>query len=141
LDFQIGDTPLVSTSEHQVGDRQFSNSWSLPRRSEKKEAMHLKQRERFVLLIDYDCEEARRTAIDLVGSEGHLLVANKAESAFEFAKQHQPAHIVIPQSRTNVDGRFLPEVLLEFSPQAEIVLVCDDVIPASSLALGQGAGL
>lgn len=78
------------------------------------------------MLIDYDCEETRRTAIDLVGVEGHLLVANKAESAFEFAKQHQPAHIVVRQSQAKGDGKFLPEVLLEFSPQAEIVLVCDD---------------
>ena len=100
--------------------------------------MPQKKRERFVLLIDYDCEEARRTAIDLVGAEGHLLVANKTESAFEFAKQHQPAHIVVPQSRANVDG--LPEVLLEFSPQAEIVLVCDDVALALPLVLGQSAG-
>jgi hypothetical protein len=69
------------------------------------------------------------------------LVANKAESALEFAEQHQPAHIVIPQSQANVNGKFVPEVLLEFSPQAEIVLFCDNDFPRfATHLLGQGAG-
>ena len=85
--------------------------------------MHMKKIQKFVLLIGCDCEEAQRTAIELAGAEGHVLVARKAESAYEFAKQHQPSHIVIPQLQANGDSRVLPQVLLEFSPEAEIVVV------------------
>ena len=52
-------------------------------------------------------------------------MARKAESALEFAKQHQPSHIVIPQSQANVDSKVPPHVLLEFSPEAEIVMIGD----------------
>ena len=101
--------------------------------------MHMKKIEKFVLLIDHDCEEAQRTAIDLAGAEGYVLVARKAESAFEFAKQHQPSHIVIAQSQANIDSKFLPKVLLEFCPEAEIVLVEDSETLPMPLTLGQGA--
>jgi hypothetical protein len=85
--------------------------------------MRTEKIQKFVLLIDCDCEEAQRTAIELAGAEGYVLVARKAESAFEFAKQHQPSHIVIPQSQAAVDSKIPPQVLLEFSPEAEIVVV------------------
>lgn len=85
--------------------------------------MQMKKIQKFVLLIDCDCEEAQRTAIELAGADGYVLVARKAESAFEFAKQHQPSHIVIPQSQANLDSKVLPQVILEFSPEAEIVVV------------------
>jgi len=98
--------------------------------------MHSKKAVRFVLLLDQERQTARHSATRLAGEDAYVLMARTPAAALEFARQYQPSHVVIDQSYTDFDGKFLPELLLEFSPDTEVVLISDESAPA---ALGQGA--
>ena len=97
--------------------------------------MHSKKSVRFVLLLDQERETARRSATQLAGDDAYVLMARTPAAALEFARQYKPSHVVIDQRYSYFDGKFLPELLLEFSPDTEVVLVSEE----SPRALGQNA--
>lgn len=87
--------------------------------------MHMKKSARFVLLLDPERDTARNSATQLAGQDACVLMARTPAAAIEFARQYKPSHVVIDESYSFIDGKFLPEVLLEFSPETEVVLVSD----------------
>jgi len=97
--------------------------------------MHRKKQARFVLLLDQDRETARHSVTELAGEDAYVLMAHTPAAALEFARQYKPSHVVIDQSYIYFDGKFLPELLLEFSPDTEVVMVSHESVQA----LGQDA--
>ena len=98
--------------------------------------MHMNRAVRFVLLLDQQRATARQSATQLAGEDAYVLMARTPAAALEFARQYQPSHVVIDQSYSYFDGKFLPELILEFSPDTEVVLVSDE---SDQAARGQGA--
>lgn len=98
--------------------------------------MHMRKSARFVLLLDGDCDAARRSAIDLAGEEGYVLIARTPASALEFARQYKPSHAVVTRTHADFNGKSLQELLSEYSPETQIVQISSE---DSDLALGQGA--
>lgn len=97
--------------------------------------MHMKKTAKFVLLLDSDSSAIRHSAMELAGTDGCLLIARTAAAAVEFAKQYKPAYLVLPKTRAAAEENSLQDLLLEFSPETEIVVLSD----AESLrAMGQG---
>jgi len=78
---------------------------------------------RFVLLLERDASDVRQAALEIAGEEGALLIARTVESAFEFAQQYKPTHALMPESQTFHEGKFLPALLLEFSPDTEVLVL------------------
>ena len=85
--------------------------------------MTTQKAKRFVLLIDQAASHLRRTALDIAGDDGAVLIAHTVESALNFAKNHKPSHALVLESQTQHEGKFLPALLLEFSPHTEVMIV------------------
>jgi ActR/RegA family two-component response regulator len=98
--------------------------------------MHMKKTAKFVLLLDADSATIRQSATNLAGSDGYVLIARSPAAAVEFAKQYKPAYAVVAKSQTAMDGTALQDLLLEFSPETEIVLISSEEAQA---AVGQSA--
>jgi ActR/RegA family two-component response regulator len=88
--------------------------------------MHMKKTAKFVLLLDSDSSAIRHSAMELAGTDGCLLIARTAAAAVEFAKQYKPAYLVLPSTRVAAEGSSLRDLLLEFSPETEIVVLSDE---------------
>lgn len=101
--------------------------------------MNLKKTERFVLLIHHDSDRVRKTALDLAGEDGYVLIARSATAAVELAKRYKPSHAVVAESSASLDGKALPTLLAEFSPDTEIVLVSEEQVGRNIKAEGQTA--
>ena len=97
--------------------------------------MHMKKTAKFVLLLDSDSTAIRHSAMELAGSDGCLLIARTPAAAIDFAKQYKPAYVVLPKERAAVEETSLQNLLLEFSPETEIVVLSD---AECVRALGQG---
>jgi hypothetical protein len=89
---------------------------------------------RFVLLLEREESDVRQAALEIVGEEGALLIARSVESALEFAQQYKPTHAVMPESRAFHEGKFLPALLLEFSPDTEVMVLAEDFGTLASAA-------
>ena len=98
--------------------------------------MHMKKTAKFVLLLDGDSTAIRHSAMELAGSDGYLLIARTPAAAVEFAKQYKPAYFVLPRTREGGEETSLRDLLLEFSPETEIVVLSDQECVR---AVGQGA--
>jgi ActR/RegA family two-component response regulator len=85
----------------------------------------MKRAAKFVLLLDHDSPDARRTAMELAGEEGYVLIARSPSAAVEFAKQYRPTHAIVAESYSHIDGKFLPELIIEFSPETEVILISE----------------
>jgi hypothetical protein len=85
---------------------------------------------RFVLLLEPEMSTARQAALDIAGDEGALLIAHSVEAALNFAKRYKPTHALVCESRSQHEGKFLPALILEFSPKTEVV-----ILPEDSMAL------
>lgn len=79
-----------------------------------------------MLLLDPEMATARQAALDIAGDEGALLIAHSVEAALNFAKHYKPAHALISESRSHHEGKFLPALILEFSPQTEVLILSED---------------
>lgn len=88
--------------------------------------MHMKKIAKFVLLLDSDSSAIRHSAMELAGTDGCLLLARTAAAAVEFAKQYKPAYLVLPKTREAAEENSLQDLLLEFSPETEIVVLSDE---------------
>lgn len=88
--------------------------------------MHMKKTARFVLLLDSDSKVIRHSAMELAGEDGCLLIARSAAAAVEFAKQYKPAYLLLPRTHAAAEEKSLQDLLLEFSPETEIVVVSDE---------------
>ena len=97
--------------------------------------MHMKKTAKFVLLLDSGSTAIRHSAMELAGGDGSLLIARAPAAAVEFAKQYKPAYAVLPKTLTAAEQKSLQDLLLEFSPETEIVLLRH---PESLRAMGQG---
>lgn len=89
---------------------------------------------RFVLLLEREATDVRQEALDIAGEEGALLIARTVESALEFAHHYKPTHAVMPESQTFHEGKFLPALLLEFSPDTEVTVLAEDFGTLASAA-------
>jgi DNA-binding NarL/FixJ family response regulator len=98
--------------------------------------MHMKKTAKFVLLLDSDSTAIRHSAMELAGADGCLLIARTPAAAVDFAKQYKPAHVVLPKEHAAMEETALQNLLLEFSPETEIVVLSDEDCARS---LGQGA--
>ncbi|HWC19614.1 MAG TPA: hypothetical protein VG498_21555 [Terriglobales bacterium] len=96
----------------------------------------MKKAIRFVLLLDQEGNAVRRSATELAGQDGYVLVAHTPGAALEFVRQYHPSHVVMDQGYVHFEAKFLPDLLLEYSPETEIVLISNEGEPAS---LGRGA--
>ena len=96
--------------------------------------MQMKKTAKFVLLLDSDSTAIRHSAMELAGSDGYLLIARTPAAAVEFAKQYKPAYFVL--AREGVEEKSLQDLLLEFSPETEMVVLSDQ---ERARAMGQGA--
>jgi ActR/RegA family two-component response regulator len=81
---------------------------------------------RFVLLLDPEMATARQAALDIAGDEGALLIAHSVEAALNFAKRYKPTYALVSESRSHHEGKFLPALILEFSPETEVVILSED---------------
>lgn len=97
--------------------------------------MHMKKTAKFVLLLDSDSTAIRESAMELAGIDGYLLIARTPAAVVEFAKQYKPAYAVLPKTCAAAEEKSLQNLLLEFSPETEIVLLKDQ---ESIRAMGQG---
>lgn len=97
--------------------------------------MHMKKAARFVLLLDADSAAMRKSATNLAGNDGYVLIARSPAAAIEFAKQYKPASAIIAKSQTAMDGKTLQDLLRGFSPETEVVLVSDE----KTRAVGESA--
>lgn len=96
----------------------------------------MKKTAKFVLLLDSDSTAIRDSAMELAGADARLLIARTPAAAVEFAKQYKPAYAVLPKTRAVAAEKSLQDLLLEFSPETEIVLLPDQ---ESVRAVGEGA--
>jgi ActR/RegA family two-component response regulator len=78
---------------------------------------------RFVLLLERETNGLRDLALDVAGEEASLLIAHSVEAALDFAKHYKPSHALIAESQTDHRGKFVPALLLEFSPETEVMIV------------------
>jgi ActR/RegA family two-component response regulator len=97
--------------------------------------MHMKKTAKFVLLLESDSTAIRESAMELAGIDGYLLIARTPAAAVEFAKQYKPAYAVLPKKCAAAEEKSLQDLLLQFSPETEIVLLKDQ---ESIRAMGQG---
>lgn len=98
--------------------------------------MHMKKTAKFVLLLDHDSSAIRHSAMKLAGNGGCLLIARTPAAAVEFAKQYKPAYVVLPKTPAAAEEKSVQDLLLEFSPETEIVVLSDEeCVPM----LGHGA--
>ena len=80
---------------------------------------------RFVLLLERETNGLRNMALDVAGQEASVLIAHNVEAALDFAKHYRPSHAVVAESQTDHQGKFVPALLLEFSPETEVMIVSD----------------
>ncbi len=85
--------------------------------------MHMNKTAKFVLLLDSDSTAVRDSAMELAGSDGCLLIARTPAAALEFAKQYKPAYAVVSKMPAAAEEKSLQDLLLEFSPETEVVLL------------------
>ena len=79
----------------------------------------------FVLLLDRSDQPLPRAAFELAGDDGALLIARTIEAAVELAQQYKPTHALIPRSLSQHVGKFVPDLLREFSPAIEVRILED----------------
>ncbi len=87
--------------------------------------MTTQKAKKFVLVVDRAADHLRRTALDIAGDDGAVLIAHTVESALSFAKNYKPSHALVIESQTQHEGKFLPALLLDFSPDTEVMIVGD----------------
>jgi hypothetical protein len=96
--------------------------------------MTLHEGKRFVLLLDCEANSVPQAVLEIAGEHGALLIARTVESALEFAQQYKPTHAVMPESQAFHEGKFLPALLLEFSPDTEVTVLAEDFGTLTSAA-------
>ena len=80
---------------------------------------------RFVLLLERETNGLRNMALEVAGEDASVLIAHNVEAALDFAKNYKPSHALIAESQTDHQGEFVPALLLEFSPETEVMIVSD----------------
>lgn len=99
--------------------------------------MTVNKSKRFVLLLERETNGLRNMALDVAGEEASVLIAHNVEAALDFAKHYKPTHALIAESYAEHQGKFVPALLLEFSPETEVVVVSEsDEIRHSVAAVG-----
>lgn len=93
-----------------------------------------------MLLLEHETNSLLKAALEIAGNQGSLLVAHSVESALDFAKHYKPTHALIGEAQANQQGKFLPALLLEFSPYTEVVIVSDDLESKPRAAAAAAAG-
>ncbi len=87
--------------------------------------MHMKKTAKFVLLLESDSIALQDSAIKLAGSDAYLLVARTPAAAIEFARQYKPSYLIVSKSQAAMEGSELQNLLVEFSPDTELVPISD----------------
>ena len=98
------------------------------------------QEKKFVLALEAEANGVCKTALSIAGPNGSVLIARTVESALEFAKLYKPTHAVVAQDQTLQDEKFFPLLLLEFSPETEIVILGNEASKAV-IARSASAGM
>lgn len=98
------------------------------------------QNKKFVLAVENQVNGICKTALSIAGENGSVLIARTVESALEFARVYKPTHAVISQTQTMHNEKFLPSLLLEFSPETEIVILGDEASGTESRYLTATVG-